>query len=96
MMPRERGRTTIRTSIPREGSHLSGTASTGVTYFDGLTQLKSYKVSALPTCNAGLANALVAVSDAASPSWNGILSGGGTGASANVLAFCNGTNWTAH
>jgi len=39
--------------------HLSGTASTGVTYFDGLTQLKSYKVSALPTCNAGLANALL-------------------------------------
>ncbi|MBN3833163.1 hypothetical protein [Burkholderia sp. Ac-20344] len=58
-----------------------------------LVTLAAYTVSTLPTCNASLANALAAVTDANAPSWNATLTGGG---SVHMLAFCNGTNWTAH
>jgi hypothetical protein len=66
------------------------------TTFGGAVKLQVLTVSTLPTCNSGEKGAVIAVSDAASPTYNATLTGGGTGATANVLAFCNGTNWTAH
>lgn len=60
---------------------------------NGATVLKSFTVGSLPSCTSSLSNALVTVSDAASPTYNGALTGGGT---AHVLALCNGTSWTSH
>jgi hypothetical protein len=56
----------------------------------------TYTVGTLPTCNSGVIGFLAAVSDANSPTYNGTLSGSGAGATAHVMAYCNGTNWTAH
>lgn len=56
-------------------------------------QLNSYIVTGLPTCNSGTKGDLAYVTDATSPTYNSTLSGSG---SVIVLAFCNGTNWTAH
>lgn len=50
-------------------------------------------VSTLPTCDANSKGTIFSVSDAAAPVYNTTLTGGGAVA---VLAFCNGTNWTAH
>jgi hypothetical protein len=52
-----------------------------------------YTVATLPTCNSGSRGGLAYVSDANAPAWNATLSGGG---STVVLAFCNGSTWTAH
>lgn len=53
----------------------------------------NFLVSQLPACNAGLKGSLLAVSDATAPTYNATLTGGGA---VQVLAQCNGTNWTAH
>jgi hypothetical protein len=56
-------------------------------------QLPSYTVANLPSCNAGLKGSLAFVTDARSPTYNGLLTGGG---SVTLPAFCNGVHWTAH
>lgn len=87
--------TTASAVIP--GSANTSTLGTSSLYwqqtYTEIVDLVPYTVSALPTCNASLKNALASVTDAASPTWNGTLTGGG---STSVMAFCNGTNWTAH
>jgi hypothetical protein len=50
-------------------------------------------VATLPACASGLKGALVEVTDATSPTYNGTLTGGGSVA---IPVFCNGTAWTAH
>lgn len=50
-------------------------------------------VSSLPTCNSGNKGLLYTVSDATTPTYNASLTGGG---SVSVLAYCNGSAWTAH
>ena len=50
-------------------------------------------VALLPTCNSGAKGLITRVDDALAPTWNGTLSGTG---SVSVLAYCNGSNWTAH
>lgn len=60
---------------------------------NGLVIPGSYNVSSLPTCGAGTQGAIAYVHDAAAPTYNGALSGGGGVA---VLAFCNGSAWTSH
>jgi hypothetical protein len=50
-------------------------------------------VATLGACDAGSSGATWIVNDAASPAWNGNLTGGG---SITLSAFCNGINWTAH
>jgi hypothetical protein len=55
--------------------------------------LPNTTVSQLPPCNSITKYSVYVVSDASSPSWNSALSGGG---STEVIAFCNGTTWTAH
>lgn len=73
------------------------TLGTSANYFQQtyteIVNLVPYTVATLPTCNAGMASALASVTDAASPAWNATLTGGG---STRVMAFCNGSNWTAH
>lgn len=59
----------------------------------GLIIPGSFNVSTLPTCAAGTQGAIAYVHDAAAPTYNTVLSGGGGTA---VLAFCNGSSWTAH
>lgn len=66
----------------------SGYVSAGAAYL-----LNSYTVSGLPTCNSGTKGALVFVTDASSPTYNATLTGG---SSTITMAFCNGSNWTAH
>lgn len=56
-------------------------------------QLPAYTVGALPTCNAGRAYAMAAVTDATAPTYNGVLTGGGA---VKIPVFCDGTAWTAH
>jgi hypothetical protein len=50
-------------------------------------------VGLLPNCNSGSKGYTYRVSDASAPMWNAPLAGGG---SVEVLALCNGANWTAH
>ena len=50
-------------------------------------------VASLPPCNAAAKGEMYAVSDAASPTYDGALTGGGT---VSVPAYCNGSAWTAH
>ncbi len=59
----------------------------------GLMALAAYTVSGLPACNAAATGDLAYVSDALAPTFNATLSGG---SSTKTLAFCNGSNWTAH
>jgi len=56
----------------------------------GLLKLKSYTVSTLPT---GVQGATAYVTDALSPTYLAIISGGGT---VVTPVFFNGTNWVAH
>jgi hypothetical protein len=56
-------------------------------------QLPSYTVGTLPTCVAGLAGAMAYVTDAAAPTYNAALTGGGA---IGVPVACNGTSWTSH
>jgi len=53
----------------------------------------AYTVATLPTCNAGEKGAYTYVTDASAPAYNATLAGSGA---VIALAFCNGTNWTAH
>ncbi|GAC1425627.1 MAG: hypothetical protein NVSMB6_26270 [Burkholderiaceae bacterium] len=55
--------------------------------------LPAYTVATLPTCNAANNNAMAAVSDATTPTYNGALTGGGA---VKVPVYCNGTAWTSH
>jgi hypothetical protein len=54
---------------------------------------QGYIVSALPACTAATKYMQNIVIDANAPTYNGTLTGG---SSTITLAFCNGTNWTAH
>ena len=65
---------------------------TGVNKFEQL-QVAIYTVETLPTCNSSFEGQFEGVSDAKSPTYNGIVTGGG---SAHIPVYCNGTNWTAH
>jgi hypothetical protein len=56
-------------------------------------QLPTTTVSGLPSCGAAQVGMMYAVSDAASPTYNGSLTGGG---SIKIPVFCNGSAWTAH
>jgi hypothetical protein len=60
---------------------------------NGLVIPGSYNVGTLPTCSSGTQGAIAYVHDATSPTYNAALTGGGGIA---VLAFCNGSTWTAH
>lgn len=50
-------------------------------------------VSNLPGCGSNQAGMMYAVADAASPTYNGTLTGNG---STMIPVFCNGSAWTAH
>ena len=56
-------------------------------------QAKIVTVATLPACVVGIKGALMSVSDATAPTYNGALVGGGT---IVVPVFCNGTAWTSH
>ena len=55
--------------------------------------LKNYTVASLPTCSTALKGGMAFVTDAASPSYNAALTGGGA---AGVPVACDGTRWTSH
>lgn len=67
--------------------------ATKVSVHGGMLELQGYTVATLPTCSAVNRGSLAYVTDAASPKYNGRLTGGG---SAVIPAFCNGAAWTAH
>lgn len=75
-------------SAPKLGSTCSGFVAVSAPPI-----LPSYTVSALPSCASASAGAIAYVTDAASPTYNGTLTGGG---STKTLALCNGSSWTAH
>jgi len=55
--------------------------------------MPGFTVATLPTCNSGSHGAIVRVTDATSPTYNGALTGGGA---VEVPAYCNGTAWSSH
>lgn len=56
--------------------------------------LPFYTVATLPSCTAVInLYSLATVTDAASPTYNGALTGSGTN---KIPVFCNGTSWVAH
>jgi hypothetical protein len=67
--------------------------STASIAMEGPVLLTPKTVATLPACASGLKGALVEVTDATSPTYNGTLTGGGSVA---IPVFCNGTAWTAH
>jgi len=80
------------TQLSSDGSMITATASGGFLSTGGV-KLAVKTVGTLPTCNSGNAGLMLAVSDAASPTYNGSLTGGG---STEIPTFCNGSAWTAH
>ncbi len=74
-------------------SQIFSVSNTGVVNLSSYLQLAKTTVANLPTCTSALQGAVMAVTDATSPTYNGALTGGGT---ATVPAFCNGSAWTAH
>jgi hypothetical protein len=65
----------------------------GLVHFGDVAQLAPFTVSTLPTCGASNNGGMAYVTDAASPTYNGALTGGGA---VSVPVFCNGSAWTAH
>lgn len=61
--------------------------------FGQIAQLRAFTVATLPTCNATNIDALAVVTDAAAPTYNANVTGGGA---IRIPVFCNGANWTAH
>jgi hypothetical protein len=59
----------------------------------GTVRLTNFLTASLPACNSSNIHQLAVVTDANSPTWNAVLSGGG---SAEVLALCDGSNWRVH
>lgn len=80
------------TYLYSDGSVIHAVASGGFNPAGGM-KLPIKTVATLPTCNSGEAGVMMAVSDAASPSYNGTLTGGG---SSEIPVFCNGSAWTSH
>jgi hypothetical protein len=75
------------------GVSITPTGTGTTTIGNMIPQFASTTVGALPGCNGSTEYQEYAVTDASSPTWNATLTGGSTSV---VLAFCNGTNWTAH
>ena len=79
----------------------SGGPNSNITSLSNLISMQlssGYTVAALAAaipCSSTTLGTIARVTDANSPTLNGTLTGGGTGAAANVLALCNGTNWVA-
>lgn len=68
-------------------------SKTGVITSAGGFQRVPVALSALPACAAGNDGLTRYINDAASPSWNATVTGGGA---VKVMVYCNGTNWTAY
>jgi hypothetical protein len=59
----------------------------------GTLSLPTTTVASLPPCGSAQRGLLYSVSDARSPAYNAIVTGGGSVA---IPVYCNGTSWTAH
>jgi hypothetical protein len=59
----------------------------------GSLSLPTTTVASLPTCGPAQKGLLYSVSDAAPPSYNATVIGGGAN---TIPVFCNGSSWTAH
>lgn len=49
--------------------------------------------STLPACSSGNEGMIQSISDSTTATYNATITGGGTN---HLIAYCNGTNWTAH
>lgn len=68
----------------------TGITASGNVNVGALLSLHNYVVSGLPTCNGTTQGSLAYVTDALSPTYLGVLTGGGTTKSP---VFCNGSAW---
>lgn len=82
----------FETGTPIPGTYSQPVRIAPGSVFGGVP-LQTTTVAALPACGAAQKGYLYAVSDATSPTYNGTLTGGGA---VSVLAYCNGSAWTAH
>jgi hypothetical protein len=82
------------TAIDLSGLYPMNTAY-GPAVFDanGLATMLGFAIGSLPTCNAGNTGKVAYVTDANAPTYGATLSAGGA---VKTLAFCDGSNWTAH
>lgn len=80
--------------IDLSGLYPKNTAN-GPAVFDsnGLATMLGFAIGSLPTCNAGNIGKLAYVTDANAPTYGATLSAGGA---VKTLAWCDGSNWTAH
>jgi hypothetical protein len=85
------GKTSI--SFESASSQYATMSPSAVTIIAPVLTLPVSSVAELPACNAGLNGSIAAVSDAAAPAYNAIVTGGG---SASIPVYCNGSAWTAH
>lgn len=67
-------------------------ANGGIT-LGNAAKLANVTVASLPSASSGIKGAMYAVTDAASDTFNAVLSGGGSNC---VIAYCDGTNWRVH
>jgi hypothetical protein len=78
---------------------IEGTASGSPNRLIGVSTVPSIEmpepttVSRLPSCDSTRANTSRSVTDAAAPTYNGLLTGGGA---SMVPAYCDGSNWRSH
>ena len=88
---------------PNRITHFDGNAGVAVLaeYMDGTKRvqvsapfiLSAYTVAGLPSCDAMFRDGLAVVTDASTPTYRGVLHGGGT---ERTPVFCDGVTWTAH
>lgn len=82
-------------SVGTNGPNLRVLAVTGShgAFETAQIKLTEQRIASLPKCDTNTAGTVTAVSDAKATAYNTSLSEGGT---SHILAYCNGTNWTAH
>jgi hypothetical protein len=74
--------------VLQPGGNAGGTGSNGYVLLGSPVLFAS-----LPACSAALEGAARPVSDSTTVTYNATVTGSGTN---HILAYCNGTNWTAH
>lgn len=74
--------------VLQPGGNAGGTGSNGYVLLGSPVAFAS-----LPACSAALEGAARPVNDSTTATYNATITGSGTN---HILAYCNGTNWTAH
>lgn len=80
-------------TLSSTGSNVIASGSLSLLNYTGMLGTTPVTFSLLPTCAAGVAGAMVGITDSSTATFNATVTGGGAN---KGIAYCNGTNWTFH